>query len=42
VNEVVTIIKIFVKIIKISIAVFKLSGAAQAWADHLAERYGVE
>ena len=38
----VTIIKIFVKIIKISIAVFKLSGAAQAWADDLAERYGVE
>lgn len=38
----VTIIKIFVKIIKISIAVFKLSGAAQAWADDLAERYSVE
>ncbi len=37
----VTLIKIFVKIVKISIAVFKLSGAADAWVERMEERYGI-
>ena len=38
----VTMIKILVKIIKIQIAIFKLSGAAQRWVDRMEERYGIE
>ncbi len=37
----VTIIKIFVKIIKIQIALFKLSGRAQTWVDDMEARYGI-
>ena len=37
----VTIIKILVKIIKIWIAVFKLSGGAQRWVNEMEERYGI-
>ena len=38
----VTMIKILVKIIKISIALFKLSGGAQRWVDDMEARYGIE
>ena len=38
----VTIIKILVKIIKIMIAVFKLSGEAERWVDDMEERYGLK
>ena len=37
----VTIIKILVKIIKINIAIFKLSGAADRWVDEMEARYGI-
>ena len=37
----VTIIKILVKIIKIQIAVFKLSGARKRWVEEMEERYGI-
>ncbi len=39
---VVTMIKILVKIIKISIAIFKLTGGPQRWVDEMEERYGIE
>ena len=38
----VTMIKILVKIIKICIAVFKLSGGAQRWVDDMESRYGID
>ena len=38
----VTMIKILVKIIKIWIAVFKLSGGAQKWVDEMEARYGID
>ncbi len=38
----VTMVKIFVKLVKLAIAVFKLSGAAKVWVDNLEERYGIE
>ena len=41
-NTVVTLIKILVKIIKINIALFKLSGAAQRWVDDMEARYGID
>ena len=37
----VTMIKILVKIIKIQIALFKLSGWAQDWVDDMEARYGI-
>ncbi len=37
----VTMIKIFVKIIKLAIAAFKLSGRAKEWVDDMEERYGI-
>ena len=42
VRTVVTMIKILVKIIKISIAIFKLTGGPQRWVDEMEERYGIE
>ena len=41
VNGMVTMIKIFVKIIKLAIAAFKLSGKAREWVDDMEERYGI-
>ena len=41
-TSVVTLIKILVKIIKINIAIFKLSGAADRWVDAMEERYGIK
>ena len=38
----VTLIKILVKIIKINIMLFKLSGGAQRWVDEMEARYGIE
>ena len=34
-------IKILVKIIKIWIFMFKMSGRAQDWVDRMEERYGI-
>lgn len=38
----VTMVKILVKIIKICIAMFKLSGAADKWVDDMERRYGIK
>lgn len=42
VRAVVTMVKIFVKIVKIMIALFKLGGGAQAWVDAMESRYAGE
>ncbi len=38
----VTLIKILVKIIKIQIAIFKLSGGVDRWVERMEEKYGID